>query len=146
MIMHTAINPHPYLSCPFLLASPFPPSSLNCPPSLHPPSLHPPLPPPSTHPVPPTFTQAPTNSTATENTRHTLTCAATGDPTPMITWSRDGTTRSTQGTLVFPLIFRSDTGQYTCTASNSAGRISGTIFLDVLCKRLVELDNFFQSI
>ncbi len=107
------------------------------------PSIPPSLPP--SLPVPPYFTTRPTNSTAIEGSAHTLICAAAGDPTPLITWSLSGdvgTVLSTQGTLLFTSISRSDSCRYTCTASNSAGLITVEIYLDVQCKSVASSPGF----
>jgi hypothetical protein len=85
--------------------------------------------------VPPRFTQPPTNSTAVEDAQHILTCAATGDPTPLVTWSSsEGEVVSNQGTLLFSSVARGDSGLYTCSASSSAGSVELEIYLDVQCK------------
>ena len=88
--------------------------------------------------VPPRFTQPPTNSTAIEGAQHILTCAATGDPTPLVAWSSsDGMVVSSQGTLLFSSVARDDSGLYTCTASSSAGSVEVEIYLDIQCKHLI---------
>ena len=90
------------------------------------------------HSVPPRFTQPPANSTAVEGAQHILTCVAAGDPTPLVTWlSSDGEVISTQGTLLFSSVARSNTGLYTCTASSSAGSVEVEIYLDVQCKHTI---------
>ncbi len=75
------------------------------------------------------------NSTAIENQQHSMSCLATGDPAPSISWTYNGqVVPSQQGLLTFTPILRTNAGIYTCTASNSAGTISSQIFLDVQCK------------
>ena len=86
-------------------------------------------------PVPPTITPHPIDVTITEGTPHTLTCTATGEPLPLITWSRGGEVLSTQGSLSLePSAQRSNAGTYTCTATNTAGSDSVDITVDVLCE------------
>ncbi len=86
--------------------------------------------------VPPVITTiTPSNSTALENTQHSITCAATGDPTPRIVWSFEGRAFSNSGVLLsFISISREDTGVYTCTASNAAGAVSAQVYVDVQCE------------
>lgn len=84
--------------------------------------------------VPPTIAPLPPIVTITEGTPHTLTCTATGEPLPLITWSRGAVILSTQGTLsIQPSAHRSDAGVYTCTATNTAGSDTMDITLDILC-------------
>lgn len=84
--------------------------------------------------VPPTIAPLSSIVTVTEGTPHTLTCTATGQPLPLITWSHGGVILSTQGSLsIQPSVHRSDSGVYTCTATNTAGSDSVDITLDVLC-------------
>ena len=89
--------------------------------------------------VPPQFTQPADNSTVTavEGSQHTLACAATGDPTPLISWSSSEGVISSQGTLSFSPVARSNTGFYTCTARSIAGRTETQIYLDVQCRPLM---------
>ena len=87
------------------------------------------------HLVPPTITSLPTTITVTEGTPHTITCTATGDPPPLISWSRGGVVISTQGTLSLgPSVARGDAGVYSCIASNTAGSDSREVTVDVQCE------------
>lgn len=66
---------------------------------------------------------------------HSMTCLATGDPLPSITWTYDGRVLpSPQGVLTFISVLRGDTGTYTCTAANTAGTVSAHTYLDVQCE------------
>ena len=80
----------------------------------------------------------PPTVTVTEGTPHTITCMATGVPTPLISWSFEGVVVSTQGTLSLePNAQRSDAGIYTCTASNTAGTATSNVTIDIHCKYLL---------
>ncbi|KAK3107564.1 hypothetical protein FSP39_017383 [Pinctada imbricata] len=62
----------------------------------------------------------------------TLTCSASGDPTPTITWSFNGQTlSSTNGVYTKVNVQRADDGEYTCTATNSLGSQTDTVDVDV---------------
>ena len=69
-----------------------------------------------------------------ENKTVTFHCAATGNPTPKITWTKDGKTVGTGSKLTF-VALRSLAGQYWCSADNglSAG-VKANAYLHVLCK------------
>ena len=92
----------------------------------------------SRSPVPPSILSLPHTVTVTEGTPHTIICTATGDPPPLITWLRGGVVVSAQGSLSLePSANRSDTGLYTCTAANTAGRDSRDVTIDVQCEWLL---------
>ena len=86
------------------------------------------------HTVPPYFSPPPGNSTAVEGAQHTLSCSAEGDPAPIVAWSRGGAPVSASSTLLFAQLERANAGAYTCTASNSAGVVTATVYLDVHCE------------
>ena len=50
-----------------------------------------------------------------------LICESLGSPRPSIMWSHDGKTLSSRANLVFPSLTESNSGVYTCVASNLAG-------------------------
>ena len=50
-----------------------------------------------------------------------LVCEALGSPRPSILWSHDGKSLSSHPNLVIPSLAESNSGVYTCTASNLAG-------------------------
>ncbi len=69
-----------------------------------------------------------------ENKTVTFHCNATGNPTPKITWTKDGKTVGTGSELIF-VALRSDAGRYWCSADNglSAG-VKANANLRVLSK------------
>ncbi len=70
----------------------------------------------------------------------TLSCMATGDPTPSQSWSRNGTPLSdprfqvtSNGTvLAVSDVREADQGNYTCHASNLVGFHTAVVYLDVI--------------
>ena len=72
----------------------------------------------------------------------TLTCNASGDPLPKITWTREGATQANQ--LVNAIGYRlylvnvqkKDVGSYRCTANNGYGTASSLALVNVRCKYL----------
>ena len=76
----------------------------------------------------------------------TLSCNASGDPVPTISWTRDATIISTSGDsrisfgaenkeLTITNVSRADEGEYRCEANNSLGNAtSNAAFLNVQCK------------
>ena len=72
----------------------------------------------------------------------TLTCNASGDPLPKITWTREGATQDNQ--LVNAIGYRlylvnvqkKDVGSYRCTANNGYGTASSLALVNVRCKYL----------
>ncbi|XP_078342486.1 fibronectin type III domain-containing protein-like isoform X2 [Oculina patagonica] len=74
----------------------------------------------------------PRDQTVNENKTVTFYCNATGNPTPKITWTKDGKTVGTGSELTF-VALRSDAGRYWCSADNglSAG-VKADAYLRVL--------------
>ena len=68
-------------------------------------------------PVPPTITEAPQDTTVNEGDRLQLTCKASGQPTPTITWTKDG--KELGKTLNIQKSNRNDAGKYVCKADNN---------------------------
>ena len=76
----------------------------------------------------------------------TLSCNASGDPVPTISWTRDATIISTSGDsrisfgaenkeLTITNVSRADEGEYRCVANNSLGNAtSNAAFFNVQCK------------
>ena len=95
--------------------------------------------------VAPQITVHPQNATTTEGENVTLSCNATGDPAPLVYWTKSGSIISISSgprisfgadnkTLTIMNVSRGDSGQYRCVANNSAGEnISITATLDVQC-------------
>ncbi|XP_075041291.1 hemicentin-2 [Mixophyes fleayi] len=80
--------------------------------------------------VPPNIEPTDVNQTVVENLPATLECLASGSPVPVVSWYRGeqllsatpGVTLLNQGrTLQIERVSSSDTGEYTCVVSNSAG-------------------------
>lgn len=88
-------------------------------------------------PVPPTLTgRSNANIDADEEDDLRLHCNASGDPKPMITWSKDGTpllqNSSSSAVLQIPNLRQRDAGTYTCTATNKAGSASHSMVVRVV--------------
>lgn len=68
----------------------------------------------------------------------TFTCSASGDPVPVITWSKDGghVSVETQESLTLLNVSREDSGIYACNASNEVGSILSTaeLFVHLILK------------
>ncbi|XP_071947832.1 hemicentin-1-like [Antedon mediterranea] len=89
--------------------------------------------------VPPTITKVQDSYNVGLYSRAALPCVADGAPKPEISWTKDGQPieQSSRyfildsGTLVFDRVERTDAGQYVCTATNLAGRMSNSVALVV---------------
>ena len=65
----------------------------------------------------------------------TLSCNASGMPSPMVSWIKvDGGERFDSRDLVFTNINRTQAGEYRCEASNECGNASETVWIFVQCK------------
>jgi len=81
--------------------------------------------------------QSKTFNAIKEKTPLTLQCEASGEPTALVRWMKGNKTLSynnATSVLSIPAVTRSDTGNYTCIASNIAGSINHTVFVQVQCK------------
>jgi len=93
----------------------------------------------------PSITLHPANTTTTEGQNVTLACNATGNPSPSITWYKDGqlviiSGRFTQdsSSLTITKVSRFDEGTYFCNATNDVNsRVSNSTYLTVDCKYTV---------
>jgi len=82
----------------------------------------------------PSFSIVPVNQTVKEADTAIFHCTATGNPTPKITWLKDGTTVATGSTLSFEAN-RTHSGKYWCLAENGLKTaINASAYLDVQCK------------
>ena len=75
------------------------------------------------------------NQTLVEGNRLTLTCQASGIPSPSVSWIRVGDGQLTNSNeLVITSINRSEAGEYRCEASNECGNASESAVIVVQCK------------
>lgn len=76
----------------------------------------------------------PVNQTVNEADIAMFNCTATGNPTPKITWLKDGKTMATGDSLSFETN-RTHSGKYWCLAENGLEiAINASAYLDVQCK------------
>ena len=67
----------------------------------------------------------------------TISCTASGTPDPDVKWIRNGKVKSSgkkTAFLTFSRINRTDDGQYTCKANNSAGNDQRKVKVVIHCK------------
>ena len=82
----------------------------------------------------PSFTSKPSDLTVREDSEARFHCSASGNPTPEITWMKDGKTVAQGGVLRFSAK-RNQSGEYQCSANNGLGvNITASASLDVQCK------------
>ena len=82
----------------------------------------------------PSSIQAIQNATVPEGGAVTLSCNASGVPSPMVSWFKDDGQRIDASELVLTNINRSEAGEYRCEVSNECGNASETTTIDVWCK------------
>lgn len=97
------------------------------------------------HPLPPAATTVmadPPNVTVSEGDTATLSCLATGDPAPVVTWLRGGATVPDAGTpryhispnsssLLITAVEEGDGGVFVCRATNPGGVQEANVSLTV---------------
>ena len=90
--------------------------------------------------VPPRITEIPVRQpSATVGTNLTLTCNASGDPTPNVNWTKEGETAAEFNVSGHKLhlvnVKREDFGSYKCTADNGYGTPATSLaVVNVQCK------------
>ena len=89
--------------------------------------------------VPPRITTEPERESEVRVGKNlTLTCNASGDPLPEVTWSKEGLTprlfNVTGPVLHLVNVTREDVGSYKCTAKNKVGEVSHLAAVNVECK------------
>ena len=97
----------------------------------------------------PEITTHPQGVTPKEGNNATVSCNAIGNPSPSITWTKNGSIISTAGdprstfgadnkSLTITNVSRADSGQYQCVASNNLGKAtSNAATIDVQCMFIV---------
>ncbi len=97
----------------------------------------------------PKITVHPETQTKTEGDAYvTLSCDASGNPAPVISWSRNGSPVDTSNIsrisfsgdnkqLTISNVSRADSGEYRCVANNKLGNASSSATLNVQCKNTV---------
>ena len=89
--------------------------------------------------VPPRFTIVPRDAEAPSGSSPMFSCQASGDPVPIIRWSKTGSSKSpTQqlknGSLLIRNIQKANEGRYSCLASNSLKIIKREFTITVYSK------------
>ena len=89
--------------------------------------------------VPPKITvTSGTNKTIREGNKLSLQCKSSGEPTALISWqsttNKSLTFNKSSGLLTIQSIDKTDSGNYSCSASNLAGSDSYTISILVECE------------
>ena len=90
--------------------------------------------------VPPKITTAPASSVRRGiGSNVTLTCEVSGDPTPNITWTREGATTNQLENATGPILYLvriklDDAGSYKCTADNGYGVVTSLASVNIICK------------
>ena len=89
--------------------------------------------------VPPRITTEPEReSEVSVGQNLTLTCIASGDPLPEVTWSKVGQAlrlfNVTGPVLHLVNVTREDVGSYKCTAKNKVGEVFRTAVVNIACK------------
>ena len=88
----------------------------------------------------PVITSVEDRVTAIVGATATMQCTASGDPTPLQTWSQNGVgvagprfqVSANGSTLTVTGTTEGDEGTYTCHASNPAATVTDTVFLNII--------------
>ncbi|XP_074634703.1 uncharacterized protein LOC141893218 [Acropora palmata] len=88
--------------------------------------------------VPPKITTKPLNTRSEIGANVTLTCEASGDPLPNITWTREGATTNQLDNVTGPsfdlvAVRLIDAGSYRCTAENGYGTVTEVASVSIIC-------------
>lgn len=86
---------------------------------------------------PPSISDLPPNTVIQEGKNVTLYCNVTGNPSPKITWTKDGSVKVLSGAERFIIlnVTRQQAGDYVCTARNGMGTSANTtLMLTVHCR------------
>ena len=90
----------------------------------------------SFNPDPPSLTTRPSKQTVLQGTNVTMSCSATGNPIPKITWFKDGKAIGSGETLSLNAQ-RNVAGKYWCSADNGVGEaVNASADIDVHCEFL----------
>ena len=92
----------------------------------------------------PEFVQHPNNQTLTEGDNAFFTCYTSGNPSPTLSWTKDGSAVNLTSRisllfdnmlLVITNVNRGDSGQYICVSANDVGTVQSSMAtLNVQCK------------
>ena len=107
-------------------------------------------------PAAPVITVDPSSQTVTEGANVTLTAAATGNPAPTWSWTKNGSPISgaTSSTLSLTSVTGGDSGSYVATATNSEGSDTSaaavltvnTVFPSTNCIRLARAPRYAATV
>ena len=90
------------------------------------------------HPDPPSLKTRPTKQTVLQGTNVTMSCSATGNPIPKITWFKDGKAIGSGETLSLN-VQRNVAGKYWCSADNGVGEaVNASADIDVQCEYMYQ--------
>ena len=96
------------------------------------------------------------NETVNEGSKVTFQCNATGNPSPTLSWTKDGNLINQSSnnivfsqdsqTLTINNVQRNDAGFYVCNATNNVNYVSASGHLNVQCKYELAFNFIFNSI
>ena len=102
------------------------------------------------------FETKPKNETVNEGSNVTFLCNATSNPSPTLSWTKDGNlinqsfnnivlSQDSQ-TLTINNVQRDDAGIYVCNATNNVNSVSASAYLNVQCKYKMAFRFIFNAI